>query len=76
MRGKDWWWYHPAIDVLVGIRDGLGVLVAIVQRRKYKVGDVPKPMVRPWEKEKHVKKMGNHPRPIKELRKLLGWDQE
>lgn len=75
LNGKDWWWYHPLVDVFVGIFDRLGVIAAVVERRqKVRKGDIPKPLPRPWDKQKHTKKIGNKPRPLDEMRRMLGWD--
>lgn len=71
---KEWFWFHPMNDVLVGIYDALAITSATqAQRPKIKKSDIPKPTLRPWDKSKDVEKLGNTPRPIDELNALLGW---
>lgn len=75
INGKDWWWYHPVVDHIVGIFDALGVIAAILnQRPNVKKSQIPKPTLRPWDttKEKEVLKV--KPSPLSAMRKMLGWD--
>lgn len=75
-RAQDpqWWWYHPLADVTAGIYDNTGVIGATQDRRpKIKKSEIPARIVRPWDKNEHVDKIGNTPRPIDELNELLGW---
>lgn len=71
---KEWFWYNPMNDVLVGVYDALGVIAATQDRRpKIKKNEIPKPTLRPWDKTRDVEKIGSTPRPISELNALLGW---
>jgi hypothetical protein len=73
-QDPDWIWGHPLADLLAGVYDNTGAIGATQARRaNIKKTEVPKPLVRPWDKEKHVEKLGNKPRPIEELNALLGW---
>lgn len=74
MNPKTWFWFHPMNDIIAGIFDRVGLMAAVVERRqKIKRADVPKPLVRPWDKQKDVKKIGDKPVPIDDMRRLLGW---
>lgn len=73
-QGPDWIWYHPLADLVAGIYDNTGVIGATQDRRpRIKKSEIPKQLVRPWMKQEHVDKIGNTPRPLDELNKLLGW---
>lgn len=75
INGKDWFWYHPAFDVLVGIYDTLSQIVAVVSRRpQIKRSEVPKPTRRPWDQKQETEVLKVKPSKISDLRKLLGWD--
>ncbi|MFJ2618160.1 hypothetical protein [Glutamicibacter sp. NPDC087344] len=75
INGKDWWWYHPVVDHIVGIFDSLGVIATIIsQRPKIKRSDVPKPTLRPWDKTKEKEVLKVKASPISAMRKRLGWD--
>lgn len=75
INGKDWWWYHPAVDHLVGIYDGIGQLAAVVSRRRgIKKSELPKVTLRPWDKSRDVEVLKVKASPLADLRKLLGWD--
>ncbi|HJX77270.1 hypothetical protein [Glutamicibacter sp.] len=75
INGKDWWWYNPVVDHIVGIYDGIGQLVAVVTRRRgIKKSEVPKPTRRPWDKKTETEVLKVKPSKIEDLRKLLGWD--
>lgn len=74
VNGGDWFWYGPYSDLLAGIYDAAAAGTATqAQRQKIKSSEVPKPLIRPWQKRKEVSKLGNKPRLLSELDKLLGW---
>lgn len=75
IHGKDWWWYHPVADYVVGIFDQVGLLAAIVkQRPKIKKTELPKPTLRPWDKTKEKTVLKVKAQPLDALKKRLGWE--
>ena len=74
INGKDWWWYHPAIDYIVGIYDSMLALLSIVDRRQnVKRSDIPKPTLRPWDKTKDTEVLKVKPSKLADMAKRLGW---
>jgi len=61
---------------VAGIYDIMGVVSATqAQRPKWRRSDVPKPLRRPWDVIKEVKKLGGKPKPLRDIQKRLGWDK-
>jgi len=76
-NGKDWHWYGPLTDILAGIYDNIGVGVATqAQRRKWRKSDLPKPLRRPWQVQKHIEKLGKIALPLDQVRERLGWNKK
>lgn len=76
INGKDWFWFNPAFDVIAGIYDGIGALVAVVDRRAgIKRSDIPERTLRPWDKRTDKEVLKVKPSKIDDLKKLLGWDK-
>lgn len=74
INGKNWWWYHPVADYIVGIFDGISALVAVASRRPgIKRSEIPKPTVRPWDKEKTAEVLKVKPSTLERMRERLGW---
>lgn len=74
INGKDWWWYHPVVDYVVGIFDSLLVLVSVVDRRHgVKRSEIPKRTVRPWDKQKESEVIKVKPSSLSDMAKRLGW---
>lgn len=74
MHPTSWFWHHPLTDIIAGVFDRVGFLAAVGQRRdRIRRADVPKPLVRPWDKKKDTKKIGDKPVPLDDMKRLLGW---
>lgn len=71
---KDWHWYVREIEFLAGIYDAVNHLAATVAKQPgVKKKDIPKPLVRPWDKVKEEQKIVGDKMPLDEMRQALGW---
>lgn len=73
-KDKQWWWYHPAMEVLVGIFEATQLTAAVVEKQpKLKKSNLPKPIPRPWDTQKDEKKLGDNPLPLDDMKAAIGW---
>lgn len=74
MHPKDWYWYDPFFEILAGIHDAVHHRAATGDIRPgIKKRDVPKPLVRPWQKVKEEEKLVGDKMPLDDMRQALGW---
>lgn len=69
-----WFWYEPFYEVLAGIHDATQLRAAAgANREKVKKTELPKPLVRPWNKVQKEEKLIGDKMPLDDMRAALGW---
>lgn len=62
------------MEFLVGVFEATQLTAAVVEKQpKLKKSNLPKPVPRPWDKNKDEKKLGNNPMPLDDMKAAIGW---
>jgi Ner family transcriptional regulator len=74
MKPQEWFWYDPRFEINAGTYDAVNFMAATVAKQNgVKKRDIPKPLVRPWQKVKEEEKIVGDKMQLDEMRKALGW---